>query len=306
MVDEHARQPVSDGSLDQRRCDRGVHAAGQSADGPAVTDLRADLFDEGVGDVGRRPRRIDAGELVQEPAEHLLAMRTVHDLGVVLDTGQPTRPILKRSDRSTGTGGDDVESGGSLGDGVTVAHPHRLPVRQIRMQFSADDIQLGAAEFTGAGVRDGAAQCLGHRLEAVADPEHRDVEIEQRRVELRRAVGVHAGRPAGQDDCARVARLDLIDGRGVRDDFGEHPRLPHPPCDELGVLGTEIDHQHRAGSSRIHPNSLVGRLGGQAPCASAVVGSRRLTVSALTPQSSAAGAPAGTTGRAGSMGSSRR
>ena len=36
----------------------------------SVTDLLSHLLDERVGDVRRRPCRVDAGELVQEPAEH--------------------------------------------------------------------------------------------------------------------------------------------------------------------------------------------------------------------------------------------
>ena len=100
VVDEHAGQPVADGALHQRRGHRGVHAAGQPADRPAVTDLAAHLLDQRVGDVRRRPRRVDPGEFVQEPAEHLLAVRRVHHLGVVLHARQPAGPVLERRDRA--------------------------------------------------------------------------------------------------------------------------------------------------------------------------------------------------------------
>jgi hypothetical protein len=73
VVDEHARQPVAD--VHQRGGHRGVHAAGQPADGAAVADLFAHLRDQRIGDVGRCPAGADAGELVQEPAEHLLPVR---------------------------------------------------------------------------------------------------------------------------------------------------------------------------------------------------------------------------------------
>jgi hypothetical protein len=65
------------------------------------------------------------------------------------------------------------------------------------MQLTTNDFQLGSAVFAGAGVRDGAAERLGHRLKSVADTEHRHAKVEQRRVELRCALGVHAGRAAG-------------------------------------------------------------------------------------------------------------
>ena len=83
------------------------------------------------------------------------------------------------------------------GDGVTVTHPDRLGVGKIRMQFTANDFQFCSAVFAGAGVRDGTAERLGHRLKSVTDTEHRHTKVEQRRVELRRAFGVHAGRAAG-------------------------------------------------------------------------------------------------------------
>ena len=251
MVDEHTCQPVADGALHQRRGHRGVHPAGQPADRPAVADLLAHLLDERVGDVGRRPFGADAGELVQEPAEHLLAVRGVQHLGVVLHAGQSARAVLERRDRRAGADGDHVEPLGRLGDRVAVAHPHRLRGRADReCSFTASHFQLGAAVLAGAGVGDRAAECLCHRLEAVADAEHRHAEVEQRRVELRGAVGVHAGRAAGQHDGLRILGLDLLDGRGVRDDLGVHPRLADPPGDQLRILRAEVDHQHRTGRGR--------------------------------------------------------
>ena len=138
MVDEHTRQPVADGPLHQRRGHRRVHPAGQPADRPAVADLLAHLLDERIGDVGRRPRRTDAGELVQEPAEHLLPVRGVHDLGVILHAGQSARAVLERRDRRAGAAGHHVEPVRRRGDRVAVAHPHRLGIGQTRMQFTAN------------------------------------------------------------------------------------------------------------------------------------------------------------------------
>ena len=94
---------------------------------------------------------------------------------------------------------------------------------------------------------DRAAERLGHRLEAVADAEHRHTEVEQRGIQLRSAVGVHAGRPAGQHDGLRILGLDLLDARGVRDDLRIHPRLADAAGDQLRVLRAEVDHQDGAG-----------------------------------------------------------
>ncbi len=41
-----------------------------------------------------------------------------------------------------------------------------------------------------------------------------------------------------------ILGLDLVDGRGVRDDLRVHPCLADPPRDQLRVLGAEVDHQN--------------------------------------------------------------
>ena len=124
------------------------------------------------------------------------------------------------------------------------------------MKLSPTDIQLSAAVLTGPGAGDGAAEGLCHRLEAVADAEHRNPEVEHRGVQLRGALGVHAGRAAGQHDGLRVLGLDLLDGGGVRDDLRVHPRLADAARDQLRVLRPEVDHQHGARGCRLHLLSL--------------------------------------------------
>ena len=110
------------------------------------------------------------------------------------------------------------------------------------MQFAAKDFQLGAAVFAGSGVRDGATECLRHCLKSVADAEHRQLQVQQRRIESRSTVGVDTGRSPGQHQCQRIAGFDFIDRGGVRYDLRKNPRLPDPPGDQLGILRAEIDH----------------------------------------------------------------
>src|SRR3712207_9233428 len=56
---------------------------------------------------------------------------------------------------------------------------------------------------------DAAAQLQDHGLHAVTDAEHRDPELEQLVRQPRGALGVHGGRPAGEDQAARRAATDL-------------------------------------------------------------------------------------------------
>ena len=131
--------------------------------------------------------------------------------------------------------------------GITVAHPDGLAVRAAREHRAAGEhVDRRAAVLARTGLRDRPAERERHRLEPVADAEHRDPGVEQCGVDRRRALGVHARGTAREDDRGRVLREHLLDARGVRDDLGVHVRLAHAPRDELRVLRTEVHDQHRA------------------------------------------------------------
>ncbi len=247
MVNENARQRIADGSVHQRGGDRGVDPAGQTADQPAALGLSLDRGHGLVDDVGGGPARPDAGDLVQEPAQHLLTVRGMHHLRVVLHPGQPPAGVLERRHRSTGRPGGDHEAARRGGDGVAVAHPHRTPRGQLAVQHTAtlEHLQIGAPVLPGAGLLHGAAQGVGHRLEAVADAQHRHPRLEQRRVDARSIRRIHAGRATGQHDRSRLAGEEIPDRRGVWHHLGVHLRLADPSRDQLGVLRPEVDDQNR-------------------------------------------------------------
>ena len=189
----------------------------------------------------------DAGDVVQEPLQHALAVRRVRHLGVELHPGQPLGEILERGHRRTRLLAVTVKPAGAARDAVAVAHPDGLPRGQAAEQRAAvaGELQLGPAELALAGVGHRAAEGLRHRLEAVADAEHRHAGLEERRVDLGRARLVHAGRTARQHDRRRVAGEHLGHRHRVRHDLGVDAGLPHPAGDQLGVLGTEVDDQDR-------------------------------------------------------------
>ena len=94
------------------------------------------------------------------------------------------------------------------------------------------------------GPVDPAAELEREQLRAVTDAEGRDAELEDRRVELRSAVGVHRRGPAREDQRGRVAAPKLVDGDAVRDELGVDARLAHAARDQLRVLPAEVDDQH--------------------------------------------------------------
>ena len=133
------------------------------------------------------------------------------------------------------------------------------------------DLQLGAAVLAAHASPDFAAELLGDQLGAVADAEDRDAEVVDRRVERRRAVDVHALRTTGQDERGRWIGGDLGRGDAVRHDLAVHVELADPPGDQLRVLRSEVDDQHRFAA--LHHCRLIVR-GGRAPAGTFVSHSR--------------------------------
>ena len=188
VVDEHAGELVADRAVHERGRDRGVDAAGEPAEHVPVADLRADpatcsSMMLAVVHVG-----VDAGDVVEEVLEHL-----VWPCSVCSTSGWHWTPeaasvdVLERGDAapSVATGDRETRRGGD--HGVAVRHPHRLLGRQAREQQPRPDRRWRWCGRTRQpGALDRAAERLGHRLEAVADAEHRDPGVEQR--------GVDAGR----------------------------------------------------------------------------------------------------------------
>ena len=87
VVDEHAGQPVADRAVHEQRGDRGVDAAGEAADRPAVADLRAD------------PRDL----LLDRPSAALQVALAAADLGQEAASGSPGRTACGRPRGGTGS-----------------------------------------------------------------------------------------------------------------------------------------------------------------------------------------------------------
>lgn len=173
--------------------------------------------------------------------QHLLTPLGVSHFWVPLHPGQFAHPALERGDGSTRGAGQHMEALGSPGDGVPVAHPHVEGVGKGGQQLAAVlDRQRGAAVLTLPRLGHRAPQRLRHRLEAVADSEHRDPRLKQRGIKLRSLVSINGGGPSRQNDGGRPPGDDLIDRRVRTDDLGIDVSLTDAPGDELRVLGAKV------------------------------------------------------------------
>ena len=78
MVDEHAGELVADRLVQQHRGDRGIDAAGESADHLALAHLGADLLDRLILEGAHGPVAGAARDLAHEIAQERRAVRGVH------------------------------------------------------------------------------------------------------------------------------------------------------------------------------------------------------------------------------------
>ena len=103
---------------------------------------------------------------------------------------------------------------------------------------------MGPAVLAGRSALHLAAQRLAGQLHPVANAQHGQAEFEDRRIALRGARLVHAGRAAGKDDPLWGQFADPCGGDVVPDDLAVDVLLPNTPGDQLRVLRTEIQNQH--------------------------------------------------------------
>ena len=248
VVDEHAGELLADRFVDQHRRHRGVDAAGQPADHPALADLLADLLDRLVAERAHRPVAVAADDLADEIAQQRRAMRRVHDLEMELRRVELARLVGDHRDRRIRRGRDRAEAGRQLGHPVAVAHPDRIFLALLPDALEQlgvfGDLDLGAAELAVMPALDLAAELLRHRLLAVADAEHRHAGVINRLWCKRRILVEHRGGPAGEDHAARLHRRERRRRVLERHDLGIDPLLADTPRDQLGHLGAEIDNEN--------------------------------------------------------------
>ena len=259
VVHEHTGQTVADGTLHQRRCDSGVHAARQATDGVAVgADLGGDRVDKLLCDIRRRPGLLEPRDLREEASEHLLTVRRVHDLRVVLHTRHALLRVLKRGDRRTLGRRGDLEAVRRLSHGIAVAHPHGVLLRQSRVEDATAHIHLRAAVLARTGLSHGATQRLSHHLEAVANAEGGQAQRKNLRIKLRRTVLIHGRRATGQHERNRVLSFQFFSRDRVRHDFRVDARFTHATGNELRILRAEV---HNKDWTRMRVSSWRGSHG---------------------------------------------
>ena len=139
--------------------------------------------------------------------------------------------------------------GGSCFGFVAVRHPDRqrafetFEQRRVGMQ----QVDLGVAVLALVAGHDFAAQLVRHELQAVADAEHRQAEMQHALVGGRRIGVIDRAWASGEDDAGGIVLLNFFQRSGAGQDDGEDVLFADAARDELRVLRAEVEDDDRLG-----------------------------------------------------------
>ena len=250
VVDQDARQLRANRLGQQRRHDRGIDAAGQAANDAAIANSLAQFADRLLGEIVQLPRAVAAADVRQEIRQDRFARRRVRDFRMKLQAVNRQPLVLDRRDRASRRAGQRLEIVGdtSSPDRRGSSTLRSAPARRRTVHRPVPSFEM-IVQCARPNSRAGALctlppKRLADQLHAVANAQHRNAELKQFRIAMRRARFIHAGRAAGKNqplgrNFAHPRRRNI-----VPHDFAINILLPHPPGNQLRILRAEIEHQH--------------------------------------------------------------
>ena len=219
----------------------------QGAEHALAPDLRADALDLLLDHRSGCPGRRRISDVVEEVLQHLLPVRRVHDLGMELDAVEPA--LAASSKAAIGVDGEPATTSRALGGAVTVSRCDIQTVCSAGRSCEERDSVRGQprlAELRRARALDACRRARAPS--AACRSRSRASECRARRSPGRRAARPpRRPMPARRKGSARaVARAHLLRRDRVRDELRVDAALAHASRDQLRVLPSEVDDQHRA------------------------------------------------------------
>ena len=111
--------------------------------------------------------------------------------------------------------------------------------------IAAQQFDLGVAVLALVGGAHLAAQLVHHELQAVADAQHRQSEMQDALVGRRRIGVIHGRRPARQHNARGRVALDFVERGGAGQDDGEDVLFADAARDELRILRAKVEDDDR-------------------------------------------------------------
>ena len=243
VIDVDAVETLPDGLVQQHRNHGGIDAARKPQHHLVFADPRPQLLDRVRHPVAEVPAFRAAAHAEDEVREDLRAVLRMDDLRMELERVEALRVVVHRRER-TGRRHHRAafEAGGDRLHTVAVAHPYNdRRGHALEKRVSGHDLDRHLAVFPRLARHHTTAQLLAHELHPVADAQHRHTQLEDRRINRRRAVLEHAVRPARENHPHRwilaQRRRRGLTADALRIDL----HLPDASRNELRVLGAIVE-----------------------------------------------------------------
>src|SRR5690606_11787685 len=252
VVDKDAGQLFTDGTVQQRGNHRRVHPAGQAEQHLGTAHLGADIGDGVFDDIGRGPQGFTAAQIKNEAGQDTQPLLGVGHFRVELHAVELAGVIAHGSDGAARGAGQHLKAIRQVDDLVAMAHPYveaeHAIVRDrvfdaVEEAALADQVDPRITEFTLFGTLHSPAQLGRHGLHAVADTQYRHAQLEDHLRRPRAAGFRHRLRATGEHYTlgGKGADCRFVHIPGM--DFTVDADFTYPPCNQLGVLGAEIQDQ---------------------------------------------------------------
>ena len=231
--------------MDQGGGNGGVDTAAETENdllsGGFLLDFADAAFDEGL----HGPVSGASADAHGEVADDFSSAVCVNDFGMELDSVDFLFGVADCGEFGVRGFRRGDESFGKRGDFVPVGHPDlKRRGEPVEKRGFAGDFDFRLAVFACMTAGDFAAERHDGQLEAVADSEHGNAEVEDFRIALRGIVLIDACGSAAEDDSHRSFLADFFNRSAEGNDTAVNLAFTDSPRDQLAVLRTEVQNEY--------------------------------------------------------------
>ena len=211
-----------------------------------IADLLANFFDLRNDEVVDIVVAVCAAHLKQKVAQDLQTLLGTLHFGVKLHCIKLLSGVFHCGNGAIRRVRNRHKTLGDFRNIIGVAHQrYGVDVHAVKQHAGRVHHGVDCAVLAYRAGPDFAAECVTHKLHAVANTKHGYAKLKQFLGAVRRAFVVYTVRTARQYDTDRSNLLDFFHGSVAGQYLGVHVALAHTSGNQLLVLSAEVEDKHR-------------------------------------------------------------